>query len=244
MARQHSALVRRRRALLLLPSPTMTDLTVASLPEGFSVAHFASARGPRGMLIVESGDLLVVERRGVSCVSVLWDDNGDDVSDANERACIASSAVGLNHGLAVSGGYLFASSDTTVFRWPYTGTERADLGPHTVVVQNINADGNGGAPRGHTTRTLVFDAAGLLYVSVGSNNNVDADSFRSRIRRFGGVTAADAQPAEFVDGEVWADGLRNEVGLAFDANGTLWGVENGADNLVRDDVGGDVQLDP
>ena len=221
----------------------MTDLTVASLPEGFSVAHFASARGPRGMLIVESGDLLVVERRGVSCVSVLWDDNGDGVSDANERACIASSAVGLNHGLAVSGGYLFASSDTTVFRWPYTGTERADLGPHTVVVQNINADGNGGAPRGHTTRTLVFDAAGLLYVSVGSNNNVDADSFRSRIRRFGGVTAADAQPAEFVDGEVWADGLRNEVGLAFDANGTLWGVENGADNLRRDDVGGDVHND-
>ena len=203
----------------------MTDLTAASLPEGFSVARFASARGPRGMLIVESGDLLVVERRGVSCVSVLWDDNGDGVSDANERACIASSAAGLNHGLAVSGGYLFASSDTTVFRWPYAGTERADLGPHTVVVQNINADGNGGAPRGHTTRTLVFDAAGLLYVSVGSNNNVDADSFRSRIRRFGGVTVADAQPAEFVDGEVWADGLRNEVGLAFDANGTLWGAE-------------------
>ena len=28
---------------------------------------------------------------------------------------------------------------------------------------------------------LVFDAAGLLYVSVGSNNNVDADSFRSRV---------------------------------------------------------------
>ena len=42
------------------PSPTMTDLTAASLPAGFSVAHFASARAPRGMLIVESGDLLVV----------------------------------------------------------------------------------------------------------------------------------------------------------------------------------------
>ena len=221
----------------------MTDLTAASLPEGFSVAHFASALEPRGMLIVESGDLLVVERGGVSCVSVLWDDDGDGVSGANERACIASSAVGLNHGLAVSGGYLFASSDTEVFRWPYAGTERADLGSHTVVVRNINADGNGGAPRGHTTRTLVFDAAGLLYVSVGSYSNVDADSYRSRIRRFGGVVAAGAQPAEFVDGEVWADGLRNEVGLGFDANGTLWGVENGADSLVRDDVGGDVHSD-
>ena len=195
------------------------------------------------MLIVESGDLLVVERGGVSCVSVFWDDDGDGMSGADERACIASSAAGLNHGLAVSSGYLFASSDTTIFRWPFAGTERADLGPHTVVVQNINADGNGGAPRGHTTRTLVFDNGGVLYVSVGSYSNVDADSYRSRIRRFAGVTAADAQPSEFVAGEVWADGLRNEVGLGFDGSGTLWGVENGADRLFRDDLGGDVHND-
>ena len=221
----------------------MTDLSLGRLPPGFEASFFASAREPRGLLVVESGDVLVVERGSVSCVSVLYDEDGDGSSGADERACIASSAPGLNHGLAVHGGYLFASSDTTVYRWPYSGTERSDLGQHTIVVQNINADGNGGAPRGHTTRTLIFDGDGLLYVSVGSYSNVDADSFRSRVRRFGGVTAPDAQAAEFVTGEVWADGLRNEVGLAFDGAGTLWGVENGADRLVRDDIGGDVHND-
>jgi glucose/arabinose dehydrogenase len=40
--------------------------------------------------------------------------------------------------------------------------------------------------------------------------------------------------------KVFADGLRNEVGLAFDKFGTLWGVENGADQLNRPDLGGDI----
>ena len=103
----------------------------------------------------------------------------------------------------------------------------------------MNADGQGGAPRGHTTRTLVFDKTGRLYVSIGSNRNVDENSYRSRIRRF----TLDSIPAGGIDfntGEVFADGLRNEVGLAFDKFGVLWGVENGADRLQREDLGGDI----
>jgi len=38
-------------------------------------------------------------------------------------------------------------------------------------------------------------------------------------------------------------GVRNEVGLRFDPNGLLWGVENGADNLQRADLGGDIHND-
>ena len=71
-----------------------------------------------------------------------------------------------------------------------------------------------GAPQGHKTRTLIFDAAGHLYVSIGSVGNVDTDSFRSRIRRFhnDSLTAVDGSggPLDFVnDGEVFADGMRN-----------------------------------
>lgn len=85
----------------------------------------------------------------------------------------------------------------------------------------------------------MFDAAGRLYVSVGSVGNVDPDSYRSRIRRF---NLSNVPPGgfDFDTGEVFADGLRNEVGLAFDRYGVLWGVENGADKLFRDDLGGDI----
>jgi glucose/arabinose dehydrogenase len=113
-----------------------------------------------------------------------------------------------------------------------------------VVVRNINADGKGGAPMGHWTRTLAFDASHRLYISVGSYANVDSDSYRARIRRFPAFT--DNVPSggvDFTTAEVFADGLRNEVGLAFDETGVLWGVENGPDKLYRADLGGDIHED-
>ena len=102
-----------------------------------------------------------------------------------------------------------------------------------------------GAPGGHTTRTLAFDSEKKwLYVSIGSLGNVDSDSFRSRIRRFDiSSWNGSTQPLNFNEGEVFADGLRNEVGLAFDSHGDLWGVENGADKLYRGDLGGDIHND-
>jgi glucose/arabinose dehydrogenase len=76
-------------------------------------------------------------------------------------------------------------------------------------------------------------------VSVGSAGNVDSDSDRARVRRFSSAQVA-AGGVDFAEGEVFADGLRNEVGLAFDASGVLWGVENGVDSLARPDLGGDI----
>jgi len=76
-------------------------------------------------------------------------------------------------------------------------------------------------------------------VSVGSANNVDDDSFRARIRRFD-ISDEFTLPKDFLKGEVFADGVRNEVGLAFDSFGVLWGVENGPDKLQRSDLGDDI----
>ena len=55
-----------------------------------------------------------------------------------------------------------------------------------------------------------------------------------------GDLSAVADAVDFDACAVFADGLRNEVGLAFDAGGRLWGVENSADNLRRSDLGGDI----
>ena len=83
----------------------------------------------------------------------------------------------------------------------------------------MSGRGNGGAPLGHYTRTIVFNG-NTMYVGISSLENVDADSSRSRIRRFmlpfppGGVT--------FDSGELWADGLRNPLALAFDSKNVLW----------------------
>lgn len=228
----------------------VTDVALARLAANVSVTTFATGlQKPRGLAVTPQGDFLVVERGAYhdACITVLWDSDGDGVSsDAERERCIASAGL-LNHGIALFGGYLFASSDTTVYRWEFHERNKTSL-PRAenrrVIVQGIahGADGSDlGADQGHETRTLAFDHRGRLFISVGSNGNVDDDSFRSRVRGpFVGLAAAGAVTATFNDGGVWADGLRNEVGLAFDAKGVLWGVENGADNLNRDDIGGDV----
>ena len=112
-----------------------------------------------------------------------------------------------------------------------------------IVVKGINKDGNGGAPKGHESRSLVFDGNGNLYVSVGSMGNVDDSPQRSRIRRFDMSSGIPAGGFEFSNGEVFADGLRNTVGMAFDKHGVLWGSETGADNLIHPGLGGDIHND-
>jgi glucose/arabinose dehydrogenase len=223
--------------------------SAAALAPNVSVMTFASGlRTPRGLLLSPAGDYLVLER-GASpepCVTVLWDQDGDGRSAADERLPCIAGAPRLNHGLAMYGGYLFASSDTVVYRWPWNERSMLNVSDRREVVTGIayGADGSDlGAESGHTTQTLAFDLSGRLFVSVGSRGNVDADSHRSRVRVFDGVALPTATSVDFNSGAVWADGLRNEVGLALDAAGTLWGVENGADNLNRADIGGDVHND-
>src|SRR5262249_40648144 len=76
-----------------------------------------------------------------------------------------------------------------------------------------------------------------LYVSIGSAGNVDAatgttpPATRAQIRRYN-LAAIPSGGYDIGAGEVFASGLRNEVGMTLDSQGRLWGVENGRDNLL------------
>lgn len=230
-----------------MANATMTScgLPNSLMHHGFCAVDFGiDISRPRSVRV--HGDDVFVLERGIQSIVHLFDSDGDGVPDGKETVASASN---LNHGLAIHDGYIYASSDSTVYRWPLYDTTAIGntayydfpLGNQEIVVTNINEDGTGGAPQGHTTRTLEFDDSGTMYISVGSNRNVDADSHRSRIRRFN--MTSEVLPADFQTMEVFADGLRNEVGLAFDKHEVLWGVENSADNLYRDDLGGDIHQD-
>lgn len=211
--------------------PAGAEVDNAELPAGFCGWIWADGLSqPRGLTIAPGGDVLVVERGG-DRISALYDADGDGVSGSGERVVLVELS-GLNHGIVIEGAHLYASTATRVVRWPYTDGQRTALTDMEMVVRDIPGGG-------HQTRTLIFDDQGRLYVSVGSLSNVDSDSRRSRIMRY----IVDSIPSGGIpwgDGEVFADGLRNEVGLAFDGQGRLWGVENGSDNLSRADLGGDI----
>jgi len=209
----------------------VNPLKEAWTPPGFCATVWAESLGtPRGLLVASNNDILVVDQRS-SNIYVLFDTNNNGISDPDERATLAS-APGLNHGIAIFGNYLYASSSQIVYRWKYFPGNRTNLGNYEVVITGIPCCH-------HTTRTLVFDKFGALYVTCGSGSNVDPDSTHSRIKRF----AINTLPITWASGVLFADGLRNEVGIRFDSANRLWGVENGCDDLNRRDLGGDIHND-
>jgi len=175
--------------------------------------------------VASNGDVLVLEA-GRSLVTVHWNDNG--VIQSNPLA----SATGINHGIAINGPYLYASSPTTVYRWRYTPGQRNPLTGTETVITSVPCCG-------HSSRFIIFDAEGFLYVQTGSRSNVDPDFVHAQIRRFD-ISGLPSGGISWNSGTLFAGGLRNEIGLTFDNTGRLWGVENGIDNLNRPDLGGDI----
>jgi len=199
---------------------------------------FADGLGAaRQMAFSPSGDLFVNN----GGVTVLWDGDGDGVASAVERGVFAA-APGLNHGVAFSpdGKYLYASSSTTVYRWPYTSGQRtAAGGAPEIVVSGIAASG-------HNTRTLAFDSQGRLVVTCGSAGNVDPPSewdLRGQIRRYTLAPPLPTGGIAYADGELLARGMRNEVGITLDDQDRIWSVENGRDDLSDPNFGGDIHND-
>jgi glucose/arabinose dehydrogenase len=184
------------------------------VPAGFAVTVYAEGvRGARFMALGPGGvPYLSLTRPGR--VVMLPDADGDGRADS-----VITVAEGLNlpHGLAFRGDTLYVAQTDRVVR----------LVPGTAAPQVVVPDLPHG--RGHSTRTIVFGPAdGKLYVSVGSSCNIcdESDARRATVLRFN----PDGSGAE-----VFARGLRNSVGLAFDpATGELWGTNNDRDRLGDD----------
>jgi len=205
-----------------VPHEALVDAWVAD-PSACVVRWAGDVPGARGIAFAPGGDLFAVSR--YRALLVLWDADGDGVSGAGERSVFAEN--GGNHGLALHEGHAYVSTDTTVLRYPYAAGDRVARGPARTVVRDMPAGG-------HTTRTLAFDRDGRLVVSAGSGSNVDPASLRGEravLRRFDLSRLPEAGLA-WREGEVFAAGLRNEVGVRPDPQGRLWGVENGRDGLT------------
>ncbi|KAJ3111622.1 hypothetical protein HDU96_005528 [Phlyctochytrium bullatum] len=178
------------------------------------------------------GDLIALSR-GASSILALWKDASSQTGWSH-RVIVDGTDLGLTHSVILHDGMVYASSVDNVYRWPYVAGSRQSIraSDAEVVVRNINGEWNG--HKGHDTRTLLV-GDGYLYVSIGSRSNIDNDSRAAMIRRF----KLEDVPKDgflFAGGKIWAEGTRNNVAMAFDEKGRLWGAENGADNLSRNDL--------
>ncbi|XXG95184.1 hypothetical protein Hte_001444 [Hypoxylon texense] len=233
LAAAAAALLFTRGGLAIPPScPGVPDpLYKFELIEGWTAAKVADGlHSPRGLVFDTAGRLLIVEvGKGISQHEL--DINGCITSS---RSLVSIST--LNHGIyfSIDGNALFASSDSIVYRWSY------DPKSGDVDDTSITAMVTGMAYNGHVTRTLIIPPKhpDLLVVAHGSNGNLDyaaADPAMARaiVKVFNLSTVPSMGYDYAKDGWNAGYGLRNEVGLAFDGNSYLWGVENSADQLNR-----------
>ncbi|KAI0533548.1 hypothetical protein GGR58DRAFT_486148 [Xylaria digitata] len=183
--------------------------------------------------------------RGVR--TVIWDANGNMlVSEAGKgisihtfgtNGCINSTStlisnVQLNHGLALTpdSKTLYASGERTVWSWTYD--------PATRTVSNQKTAVTGMDSGIHSTRNVlvVKSQPNLILVQVGSNQNLDMASAqpatgRAIIKIFDMTNAPASGHNYKTAGEVFAYGLRNEIGFIQDPAGIVWGVENSGDDF-------------
>jgi glucose/arabinose dehydrogenase len=188
---------------------TPADLQVSLYATGVPNARFM-ALGPSGDVFVGSW--------GAGTVSVLLNRAG---AGQASRVVTLLSGLDVPHSVAYRAGYLYVTQEDRLSRWRYDASAVTLTGGQRVI-SGIPAGGR------HVTRTVVFGPDGSIYISVGSSCNecVDA-SDRAVIMKY--------RP-DGSGGQVYASGLRNAVGLAFQpGTGRLWSDDNGQD-LLGDNI--------
>jgi glucose/arabinose dehydrogenase len=205
--------------------PNVVDIPadpVLYVPEGFRVNVYADDLDrPRWLALTPEGDVLVTETRQ-NRIRRLRDTDGDGAAD--EVTTFANEGNGLNipFGMAFAetadGSTFFLGNTDEVRRYAYAGGALDGEGERI-------ADLPGGGYNQHWTRNVVVGPGGeWLYVSVGSESNVDPEPLpRASVQR---MRLDGSEQATF------AHGLRNPVGLDFHPEtGALYTTVNERDRI-------------
>ncbi|HIG74672.1 MAG TPA: sorbosone dehydrogenase family protein [Bacteroidetes bacterium] len=246
--------------------PTVNFSTAVGWPEGAAPTPMpgtrvvAFARGldhPRWMHVLPNGDVLVaetnkppnpnrsggivasiqqslIERAGgavpsANRISLLRDADGDGIAEIQEPFLTGLTSP---FGMQLVGEDLYVAFANALMRYPYTPGATTLVGTPGEKIADLPF------ARGarHWTKSLLASPDGrTLYVGVGSASNVAENGLAEEEGR-GAIWAFDTETGE---GRIFASGLRNPVGLAWEpTTGVLWTAVN-----ERDELGSDVPPD-
>lgn len=213
------------------------DSAGLTLPEGFDAQIVADSVGTaRHIVVNDHGDIFVKlnDVKDGKGILVLSDKNGDGKVDS-----IAGFADYGGTGITIKNGYLYASSNTSVFRYKLNQDQQVvdTQHPDTLIYGLIDR-------AQHNSKSIALDDAGHIYVNIGAYSNVC--QVRDRIKGSPGMMpcpvldsaggiwrfSADSLRQTYGNGIRYATGLRNVVGLDWNKeNNALYVMQHGRDNL-------------
>ena len=229
-------------ANLVLPEPFATESVrkrsvVVGWPEGhmpaalpgFEVTLFADdLDNPRQLYVLPNGDVLVAEsirerleqgRVSASRITLLRDADQDGKPEVRE---VFLSGLNMPFGMQLVGGTFYVGNTDGLVRYPYQPGQRRITAKGEKIL-DLPAGG-------HYTRDVVANADGTrLFISVGSGSNVDEDGEDAKDPRRAAILEVNLDGSDM---RVFASGLRNPVGLAWEpVTNALWTVVNERDRL-------------
>jgi len=196
-------------------------LDLITLPPGFTIQLFAeNVENARQLALGDRGTVFAGSRKA-GLVHAVVDNDGDLFADG---IYVIDRNLEMPSGLEFRFGSLYVGALNRILR--YDDIESLlDNPPKPVVVTDAFPD-----KTHHGWKYLRFGPDSMLYVPVGAPCNICDEPGFAQIRRI------------FADGsgmEVYAEGVRNSVGLAFHPDSkALWFTDNGRD-LLGDDLPGD-----
>ncbi|HEX3845893.1 MAG TPA: PQQ-dependent sugar dehydrogenase [Steroidobacteraceae bacterium] len=220
-----------------------------TLPAGFCATIFADQIGHARHLAVTPGGVLYVNtwsgeyypndkpHEGGFLVA-LKDTKGAGKADVNERfgeTAASGGAGGTGIGLFKDG--LYAEINDKIVRYRLNPGWMVPRDPPQTVVGGLPLGGN------HPMHPFLIDAAGLMYVDMGTATNSCQPQDRSlespgldpckELETRGGIWRYDASKTDqkFSPADRYATGLRNAEGFALDPAGRIFVTQHGRDQL-------------
>lgn len=208
-----------------------------TLPEGFGALVVADSLGAARHLVVNANGDIFVKRRNIDDgqgIVMLSDTDGDGKTD---------NRIGFGDyngtGIFIDSNYLYASSNTDVFRYALDENGRVTNteAPDTVITGLIDR-------RSHNSKPFTLDNEGNIYVNIGAYSNACQVQDRTKgspgmqpcpiLDSAGGIWQfrAEALNQTYGDGERYATGLRNVMGIDWNEQANaLFVTQHGRDNL-------------
>ena len=219
------------------PRPdTPPETSTLKLVSGFQASVFAENLGKARHIVVDKAGTVFVK------LDKLKDGKGIvELSDANKDGQADQTMMFGDYtgtGMAIYKDYLYASSDTSVYRYKLTGGKVMENTPGEPIITGLELQ------RQHASKSMAISPDGKLFVNFGAPSNACQEKDRQKgspgmdpcplLDEYAGIWQFDANKLNQhkADGKRYATGIRNAVSLDWNtASNSLYALQHGRDML-------------